>query len=81
METVDKFTSQSSLCPKIQPIPQYDLQNASKHSDDVEGNITVSSVINNESNSRSDCVTKTITFERNIQQHKEKQNVSECWFL
>ena len=44
---------------------------------DVEGNITVSSVICNERNSRSDRVTETITFGRNYQQQKDKQNVSE----
>ena len=77
LETVDKFTNQSSLHPEIQPIPQCNLENASKSSNDVEDNITVSSVINNERNSRSDRVTETITFKRNKQQHKEKQNVSE----
>ena len=39
--------------------------------------ILVSSVINNERYSQSDHVTENITFERNNQQHKEKQNVSE----
>ena len=39
--------------------------------------IMLQSVINNERNSRSDRVTGTITSERNNQQHKEKQNVSE----
>ena len=39
--------------------------------------IMLQSVINNERNSRSDRVTGTITFERNNQQHKEKQNISE----
>ena len=77
METVDKFTNQPSLHLEIQPIPQYNLENASKSSKDVEDNITISSVINNEIKSWSDCVTETITFERNNQQHKEKQNVSE----
>ena len=77
LETADKFTNQSSLNPEIQPIPQYNLENTSKSRNDVEDNIAVSSVINNERNSRSDHVTETITFERSNQQHKEKQNVSE----
>ena len=77
METVDKFTNQSFLHSEIQPIPQYDLENAGKSSNDVEDNLTVSSVIYNGRNSRSDRVTETITFERNNQQQKDKQNVSE----
>ena len=44
---------------------------------DVEYNITVTSVICNERNSRSDRVTETITFGRNNQRQKDKQNVSE----
>ena len=44
---------------------------------DVEYNITVPSVICNERNSRSDRVTETITFGRNNQRQKDKQNVSE----
>ena len=59
-EAVDKFTNQSSLHPEIQPIPQYNLENANKSSNGVENNITVSSVINNERNSRSDRITETI---------------------
>ena len=77
METVDKFTNQSSLHPEIQPIPQRNLENAGKSSNDVEDNITVSSVIYNERNSLLDRVTETITFERNNQQQKEKHNISE----
>ena len=77
METVDKFTNQSSLRPEIQPIPQNNLENAGKSSNHVEDNITVSSVIYNERNSPLDRVTETITFERNNQQQKEKHNVSE----
>ena len=77
LETVDKFTNHSSLHPKIQPIPQYYLENANKSSNDAKDNITVSSVISNERNSLLDCVMETITFERNTQQHKEKQNVCE----
>ena len=77
LETVDKFTDQSSLNPEIQPIPQYNLENAGKSSNDVEDNITVSSVIYNERNSLLDCVTETITFEKNNQQQKEKHNISE----
>ena len=77
LETVDKFTNQSSLHPAVQPIPQYNLENAGKSSNDVEANVTVSSVIYNERNSMLDCVTETITFERNNQQQKEKHNISE----
>ena len=44
---------------------------------DVEYNITVTSVICNERTSRSDRVTETITFGRNNQRQKDKQNVSE----
>ena len=77
LETVDKFTNQSFLHSEIQPIPQYDLENAGKSSNDVEDNLTVSSVFYNDRNSRSDRVTETITFERNNQQQKDKQNVSE----
>ena len=62
LETVDKFTNQSSLHPEIQPIPQYNLDNAGKSSNDVEDNITVSSVTYNQ---------------RNNQQQKEKHNISE----
>ena len=77
METVDKFTNHSSTHPEIQPIPQYNLEGANKSSNDVEDNITVSSVIYNERNCRSDFATETITFIRNNQQQKDKQNVSE----
>ena len=59
LETVDKFTNQSSLHPEIQPIPQYNLDNAGKSSNDVEDNITVSSVIYNERNSLLDSVAET----------------------
>ena len=31
-----KFTNQSSLHPEIQPIPQYNLENASKSNNDVD---------------------------------------------
>ena len=77
LETVDKFTNQSSLHTEIQPIPQYNLENTSKSSNGVEDNITVSSVIYDERDSRSDRVTETITFERSNQQQKDKQNLSE----
>ena len=35
LETVDKLTNQSSLHPEIQPIPQHNLENTSKSSNDV----------------------------------------------
>ena len=76
LETVVKFTNQSSLHPEIQPIPQYNLENVGKTSNDVKDNITVGSVIYNERNALLDRVTETITFERNNQQQKENINLA-----
>ena len=77
LETVDKFTNQSSLHSEIQPMRQYNLENAGKSSNDVEDNITVSSIIYHERNSLLDRVTETTTFERNNHQQKGKHSVSE----